>query len=43
MENELKWDKTITAKRNLFKIDLKKIWDYKDLISLFVNSKPIHS
>lgn len=36
MENELKWDKTITAKRKLFEIDLKKIWDYKDLISLFV-------
>jgi len=30
------WDKTITSKKKLFDLRLKSVWDYKDLIALFI-------
>ena len=34
--NKNNWDEEITPKKNLLDINLKAIWDYKDLMSLFV-------
>jgi lipopolysaccharide transport system permease protein len=36
IHNETSWDLIIRPKRNLLDINLKEIWDYRDLVMLFV-------
>lgn len=33
---EKNWDKIISSKRNFFSLDLNRVWEYRDLIKLFV-------
>lgn len=35
-DNDADWDVVITPKKSLFQLDLKELWQYKDLILLFV-------
>lgn len=36
MEQNLKWDKIITAKQNRYGLQLKRVWEYRDLVGLLV-------